>query len=239
MWPQEEFQVQKVQIRAKLESETKKLGRSLQSIRGPAINTEATSTEAGGESDAAARNAETLRQAGEARRAAADAAQAQYAEKMRSEVRLHTSLCSSHSGRCRHLSPSLSLFCVLIYRFGCLFGSKRRRGSDARKRRATKPRPTSRRSSGSTSRSRDSAMRMPEPARTQRLQTSSSSSPQERKSSEIAFIFSCRFSISTIKRSRAGSLRRAVVRLASHSSLPHALAAALYFFLGFGAGKAN
>lgn len=79
--------MQKVQIRAKLESETKKLGRSLQSIRGSAINTEATNTEAGGESDAAARNAETLRQAGEARRAAADAAQAQYAEKMRSEVR--------------------------------------------------------------------------------------------------------------------------------------------------------
>ena len=77
----EEFQVQKVKIRANLESETKKLGRSLQSIR-TVIN-----AEAGDESDAAARNAETLRKAGEARRAAAEAAQAQYAEKIRNEVR--------------------------------------------------------------------------------------------------------------------------------------------------------
>jgi hypothetical protein len=67
------FQVEKAKVRAHMDSEARKLGHSTLSTGNEA--------EGGAERDnAAVRNAETLRQAGDARRAAADAAQAHYAE---------------------------------------------------------------------------------------------------------------------------------------------------------------
>ena len=72
-WAQAAFEAKKAKVRANLESETTRLGRVIPSSRtdeqsGKIVN-----------SDNAAQNAQLLRQAGEARRAAADAAQEHYA----------------------------------------------------------------------------------------------------------------------------------------------------------------
>ena len=69
------FQVEKAKVRANLESEASRLGRLI-----PTASTRKEGEDGPERDIAAAKNAETLRQAGEARRAAADAAQAHYAE---------------------------------------------------------------------------------------------------------------------------------------------------------------